>query len=300
MIALLALLLPPQADFVSKAVKSLDQPSIGVTLLDVSSAKDVLTEKAYKELASSRKRSGVVVLYIKAKSPAATAGLKQGDIILGVDRDKVRSLDEFGKSLAKLKPSDSCDVFISRSFKPKRGAVVWKRKKVRVRPRPLRDIYLSQMLKEKDEVTGTERYRHSQLPKYVNERTALSPVFTTKSGRLVAARLRFQYTAADWLFISTITVKADDVTIQLTPRDVERDHSGGKIWEWCNVDLAGVNAGLLDKIANANSVTVRFTGSQYKKDFKVPMNDRLALREAAVTHKILLKPAKTSVPKPVK
>lgn len=60
-------------------------------------------------------KSGVVVTAVKAKSAAAKAGLRVGDIIKEVNRQKVNTVAEYNKAVDKLKEKDELKLFIWRS-----------------------------------------------------------------------------------------------------------------------------------------------------------------------------------------
>jgi serine protease Do len=62
-----------------------------------------------------RGRSGVVVTEVKPGSAAEAAGIKEGDVLLEVDRRRVGSLDEFKQAVAALKPGESVPVQVQRS-----------------------------------------------------------------------------------------------------------------------------------------------------------------------------------------
>jgi serine protease Do len=53
------------------------------------------------------KRSGVVVTEVKPGSNAARAGLREGDLIVAVNRSKINSLEDFNKAVAPLKKGDA-------------------------------------------------------------------------------------------------------------------------------------------------------------------------------------------------
>jgi len=60
-------------------------------------------------------RSGVVVTDVAPDSAAAAAGIKEGDLVLEVNRRRVGSVEEFKKAVAALKPGESVPVQIARS-----------------------------------------------------------------------------------------------------------------------------------------------------------------------------------------
>ena len=57
---------------------------------------------------------GLLVLDVDFNSPAAEAGLRQGDVILEVDREKVLTVEEFDKKLGDYKPGDKILLLMKR------------------------------------------------------------------------------------------------------------------------------------------------------------------------------------------
>ncbi len=76
-----------------------------------------LNRAVMKQLGIEKDEKGVVVVKIEAGSPAEEAGLKKGDIVQEVDRQKISNLNEFSKAAAKVKPSDTVLLFVNRSGK---------------------------------------------------------------------------------------------------------------------------------------------------------------------------------------
>jgi serine protease Do len=58
--------------------------------------------------------SGVVVIDVERNSPAAEAGIRAGDVIVEVDQDPVRSMEEFDERIRGYKPGDTLLLLISR------------------------------------------------------------------------------------------------------------------------------------------------------------------------------------------
>jgi serine protease Do len=76
-----------------------------------------LNRAVMKQLGIEKDEKGVVVVKIEPGSPAEEAGLKKGDIVQEVDRQKISNLNEFGKAAAKVNPSDTVLLFVNRSGK---------------------------------------------------------------------------------------------------------------------------------------------------------------------------------------
>jgi serine protease Do len=62
-----------------------------------------------------RSGAGVVVTDVAAGSVAEAAGIKEGDLILEVNRRRTATVDEFKKAVAALKPGDAVPVQVERS-----------------------------------------------------------------------------------------------------------------------------------------------------------------------------------------
>ncbi len=78
----------------------------------------VTVEELSEELAQTyglRGRSGVVVTDVAPDSAAEAAGIKEGDLVLEVNRRRVGTVEEFKKAVARLKPGESVPVQIERS-----------------------------------------------------------------------------------------------------------------------------------------------------------------------------------------
>jgi len=82
----------------------------GVTVIDI-------TQAVAKQLGISSDEKGVVVMRIEPGSVADISGLKEGDLIKEIDRQKVSNLNDFNKIVSKLKGNEQILLFINRSGK---------------------------------------------------------------------------------------------------------------------------------------------------------------------------------------
>ena len=65
-------------------------------------------------LAGLRGRSGVVVTDVTSGGAAEAAGIREGDVLLEVNRRRVGSIAEFKNAVAALKPGEAVPVQIER------------------------------------------------------------------------------------------------------------------------------------------------------------------------------------------
>lgn len=135
-----------------------------------------------------------------------------------------------------------------------------------------------------DEIEGITWVRHRNAPvlgKYV------SVYFGSKSGSAAnyPLRIKFQYYGDDWLFVRSVTVKADDKVYELGKMTFERDHASGSVWEWS--DLPVKDHQMLSHWMNAKRVVVRFNGDKYYNDFTLPQGQQAQLRDVYQAWKVM-------------
>lgn len=82
----------------------------GITVTD-------LTVSIAKQLRLDKNDKGVIVIKVQPGSPADNAGLKKGDVIQEIDRQKINSISDFTKVVSQLKPNDTVLLFIVRGGK---------------------------------------------------------------------------------------------------------------------------------------------------------------------------------------
>jgi len=99
-----------------------------------------------------------------------------------------------------------------------------------------------------------------------NEKSYLSLRIIIKDDGTIIPFVTTYYKAENWLFVSDYSVKADDYKYRSDSLKFERDNSAGTIWEWNNTLVDDKSLGMLKKVANAKSATIRFNGQQYYND----------------------------------
>ncbi len=107
--------LPTDASDMTSGVVSSKQETNENALSGVA-ATDI-TRSIIKQLGVEYDEKGVVVVKIEPDSPADEAGLKKGDIVQEVDRQRISNLNEFNKAAAKVRPIDTVLLFVNRGGK---------------------------------------------------------------------------------------------------------------------------------------------------------------------------------------
>ncbi|MCL4492246.1 MAG: DegQ family serine endoprotease [Nitrospirae bacterium] len=82
----------------------------GVTAVD-------LNRTIAKQLGIDKDDKGVVIIKTEPNSPADDAGIKKGDIIQEIDRQRISNLNDFNKAVSKVKPADTVLLFVNRNGK---------------------------------------------------------------------------------------------------------------------------------------------------------------------------------------
>lgn len=143
---------------------------------------------------------------------------------------------------------------------------------------------IGNMKKSTDEIKGITWVSHRSTPvlaKYAS--------FYFGSNKDSAAnyplRLKLQCYGDDWLFVRSVTVKADDKVYELGRLDFERDHSSGSVWEW--IDMPVKDHAMLNHWMTAKRVVIRFNGDKYYDDFTLPHGQQAQLREVYQAWKIM-------------
>ena len=108
--------LPADGTDMTTGVISSKQQESNENALSGMAATDI-TRAIMKQLGIENDEKGVVVVKVEPDSSAEEAGLKKGDIVQEVDRQKIANLNEFNKAAAKVSPSDIVLLFVNRGGK---------------------------------------------------------------------------------------------------------------------------------------------------------------------------------------
>ncbi len=102
-------------------------------------------------------------------------------------------------------------------------------------------------------------------PAYRN-RNGIYCYFMSSQGEVSNFRLTIQYYAENWLFVRKCQFSIDGKAYEFIPMNVERDHSGGYIWEWVDERVsAPKDWELIKALSAAKSARIKFIGDQYSE-----------------------------------
>lgn len=82
----------------------------GITAIDLNAA-------IAKQLGIDKDEKGVVIIKTESNSPADEAGIKKGDVIQEIDRQRIANLNDFNRTVSRVKPEDTVLLFINRNGK---------------------------------------------------------------------------------------------------------------------------------------------------------------------------------------
>lgn len=196
------------------------------------------------------------------------------------DAEAIRVIDEILK-----RHPESAEAKVAASLKSqvvaKVAAAEQQRKREEEHKREVARLALERatrnMKKKTDEIEGITWVSHRNTPTLAKYASLYFGSDSSGSASSYPIRLRVQYYADDWLFVQSLTVKADDKTYELRNLDFKRDNSSGSIWEW--VDVPVTDHAMLSQWLSAKRVVIRFHGRQYYSDLTLPQSQQLQMRE---------------------
>jgi hypothetical protein len=265
----------------------LDQFVLGASVVALSDARDVFQDADVRLPV----KAGVLLADVTAYGPAQIAGLTKMDIITRVNKSPVTTVDEFKEAVALLDPTKECELTGYRATPSKTGKVSWKRGSVKAKPVKRRDLFLNTMRTKVDEVRDVVSYTHRDSTEFLNSASEVYCYINKGKNAKPTLRLHIQYVADDWLFVRRFSIKAGDRTFQLdasTLGSVERDNSGGKVWEWYDRAVDADMNEMLAAVVASNRAILRFEGDKYQKDLELSEGDRDRIKTVLAVHEILL------------
>lgn len=132
------------------------------------------------------------------------------------------------------------------------------------------------LVKRTDEIKGVTWVSHKSVPVLDNY---MSLYFGVKDGSAAGypLRMKFNYYADSWLFVQSVTIKADEQVFDLGKIEFDRDNAAGSIWEWSDSPVDDM--AMLNKILSAKKVIIRYDGRQYYHDFVLSESQKTAMKE---------------------
>lgn len=137
-----------------------------------------------------------------------------------------------------------------------------------------------------DEFSDKSWVYHNTTPKYTN-RNSVHLYFCMVNGVANNLRFRFQYEDDDWLFIKSVIFNIDGDNHTFIPFGMQEDcGNGGRIWEWCDSPASDC-MDLVNMIANAKSVKIKYNGRQYYNTRTMTAKQIQAFKETLEYYKLL-------------
>jgi hypothetical protein len=102
-------------------------------------------------------------------------------------------------------------------------------------------------------------------------------------------RFKAMYYDDDWIFFDEIRVNVDGEVFTITADyfDVERDNSGGNVWEWLDISPGSYELNMINSIIGSKSTTVRFKGDQYHSDMTLSAATKRGLKNVLLAYQAL-------------
>ncbi|HIY17367.1 MAG TPA: hypothetical protein H9839_08505 [Candidatus Intestinimonas stercorigallinarum] len=157
------------------------------------------------------------------------------------------------------------------------------------------DSLLAGMRLEEDKVRGIRFYNPKGWVYYdsntwaADQRCFILPYLGQDSTH-TWLRLVLNYTGDDWVFFKQILMNIDGEQHQksFSYFDVVRDNSGGRVWEYIDLDVSNdSDVEWLWDIANSAETIIRFQGDDYSHDMTVTDVDKAAIRDCLTVYEAL-------------
>jgi hypothetical protein len=148
---------------------------------------------------------------------------------------------------------------------------------------------LSAMRTSTDEFDGTTWYKDPTHPQYADNNALRAYIGSSPAGGPPWLRLLVRYSGERWLFVERIRVLVDGREFELEPGygGMKRDAGGGDVWEWYDTSVGRNERELINAVADADRVKVRFVGDQYHRDWEVPTSQVAAMRRVLLAYEEL-------------
>lgn len=137
---------------------------------------------------------------------------------------------------------------------------------------------------KKDDFNPNTWVKPKSRPYYVNQNGFYCYFSKDSNGNVFNFRFVGQYAAEDWLFIKYLKFNIDGKNYDFYPIKIETDNDS-TIWEWFDEQIKINDSDLIEAIANAKSVKVRFEGRQYYKDKIMSQSNILSIKNTLEYYK---------------
>ena len=105
-------------------------------------------------------------------------------------------------------------------------------------------------------------------------------------------RLKMSYAGDDWIFFDKAYLSYDGNTLEIPfdkYEDRESDNSGGRVWEWIDVNVTPDILIFLSGLVNGNEVKMRLSG-KYSHTRTIPSSEVSAIKEVLLGYELLQDP----------
>lgn len=139
--------------------------------------------------------------------------------------------------------------------------------------------------KDEFDSNGRTWVHHKKEPKI--DRSAIYCYFATINDDAYNLRFVIRYYSSDWLFIDNYTINADGKIFNYSVNKIERDNTGGYIWEWSDELVKKSNIKMLESIAEAQTAKIKFNGNQYYDTYEITDKEKTQIKQTIKLYKIL-------------
>lgn len=147
------------------------------------------------------------------------------------------------------------------------------------------EVILRGLRKKVDDIDETTFYFDPSTPQFSNRNSF--HVYLGESKGQYWLRFKIQYYGDDWLFIDNYKIKADSSVFDFVPKEVSRDHDGGKVWESCDERVDSGTYAILKTVAESKKSKVRMIGSQYYKENEITGAQKVAIKKMLGLYELL-------------
>lgn len=137
---------------------------------------------------------------------------------------------------------------------------------------------------EEDEFDKVAFCFPKSAPKYRNVK-GLYCYFAKQGEEVSNLRLVGQYYSSKWLYIQMVQFLVDGKSFLIGPRKIRRDKDSAGRWEWFDAGLNENTKPLIEAIANAKLVKIKYIGKQYESVEVVSSTDIESIKIALETYK---------------